>query len=263
MATNWTNAVPEHFWKYVFLGHIQNTSQLLIYVAIFALLTAPPILELLHARKIQDRSANPVVQKKERFLFWRNILLIPLISTPIWLLLHSSNIISIQVGLHWQTILWQVIFGIVIHDAYFYWTHRILHNPAIYGKAHVVHHTFVSPTVYASHAFDWWEVLINFTYIIYLSLVFQLFSGHVSAEAILLFLAFANLYNIYGHSGHEFVPQRIRKSTVGSWFSWVGYHDLHHEKNNGNFGLYFTMWDRLCGTVSPDWDFATATKKKG
>ena len=26
------------------------------------------------------------------------------------------------------------------------------------------------------------------------------------------------------------------------------HHELHHEKGGGNFGLYFTWWDRLMGT---------------
>lgn len=26
------------------------------------------------------------------------------------------------------------------------------------------------------------------------------------------------------------------------------YHDLHHKDFDGNYGLYFTWWDRLCGT---------------
>ena len=27
---------------------------------------------------------------------------------------------------------------------------------------------------------------------------------------------------------------------------------MHHEKFHGNYGLYFTIWDRLCGTLRPD-----------
>jgi sterol desaturase/sphingolipid hydroxylase (fatty acid hydroxylase superfamily) len=32
------------------------------------------------------------------------------------------------------------------------------------------------------------------------------------------------------------------------------YHNLHHERFNGNYGLYFTFWDRLMGTLRKDND---------
>jgi sterol desaturase/sphingolipid hydroxylase (fatty acid hydroxylase superfamily) len=28
----------------------------------------------------------------------------------------------------------------------------------------------------------------------------------------------------------------------------VTHHDLHHERAGGNYGFYFTFWDRTCGT---------------
>lgn len=36
------------------------------------------------------------------------------------------------------------------------------------------------------------------------------------------------------------------------WLNSSVYHNLHQEKFHGNYGLYFTFWDRLCGTLRTD-----------
>jgi len=35
---------------------------------------------------------------------------------------------------------------IVIHDAYFYWTHRLMHHPLLFRSLHQTHHRSTSPT---------------------------------------------------------------------------------------------------------------------
>ena len=40
------------------------------------------------------------------------------------------------------------------------------------------------------------------------------------------------------------------------WFGWnntTTHHDLHHQTGRYNFGLYFTWWDRACGTEHPQY----------
>lgn len=43
---------------------------------------------------------------------------------------------------HWYTSLWQIAAFMVIEDTLFYWAHRALHMPAIYGYVHKVHHQY-------------------------------------------------------------------------------------------------------------------------
>ncbi len=31
-------------------------------------------------------------------------------------------------------------------------------------------------------------------------------------------------------------------------------HNLHHQYFNGNYGLYFSIWDRVTGTLRKDYD---------
>ena len=58
----------------------------------------------------------------------------------------------------------------------------------------------------------------------------------------------------------ELGPEEI--SELEELFGWFGrhlisasHHQLHHERYNSNYGLYFRFWDRLFGTdvgVRPD-----------
>ena len=53
-----------------------------------------------------------------------------------------------------------VVAIIVAHDAYFYWTHRLMHHPRLYPYFHRTHHRSVTPTPFAAYAFDVPEALL-------------------------------------------------------------------------------------------------------
>jgi sterol desaturase/sphingolipid hydroxylase (fatty acid hydroxylase superfamily) len=35
---------------------------------------------------------------------------------------------------------------------------------------------------------------------------------------------------------------------LGNWLITASHHERHHEEYKCNFGLYFRVWDHLCGT---------------
>lgn len=35
---------------------------------------------------------------------------------------------------------------VIIHDAYFYWTHRLIHQPKLFKLVHLVHHKSTNPS---------------------------------------------------------------------------------------------------------------------
>jgi hypothetical protein len=41
-----------------------------------------------------------------------------------------------------------------------------------------------------------------------------------------------------------------------SWTSSSTFHNLHHQKLNGNYGLFFRFWDRLLDTELPGYEQA-------
>ena len=44
------------------------------------------------------------------------------------------------------------------------------------------------------------------------------------------------------------MPWRWTRHGWLSWITPVSHYHFHHARNRGNFGLYFTWWDRWCGT---------------
>ena len=59
--------------------------------------------------------------------------------------------------------------------------------------------------------------------------------------------------NVYGHLGFEITPKWFRKSFLFEILNTSVHHNLHHEKFNGNYGLYFRVWDRIMKTENPNY----------
>ena len=48
------------------------------------------------------------------------------------------------------------------------------------------------------------------------------------------------------------------RGPAGQWLITASHHQRHHEKYLCNFGLYFRIWDRLCGTDRGLGEFSAA-----
>ena len=146
----------------------------------------------------------------------------------------------------WYFFLSFVIY-ILYHDAYFYWTHRLLHH-RWFMRFHRIHHMSHSPTPWAAFSFHPVEAIINSS----VTLTIVLFLP-VHIFTILLFYLCMTAVNVYGHLGFEMFGKS--ESTHWFWRWWLKtiYHDLHHERWTANFWFYFTWWDRMMGTFD-GWD---------
>lgn len=133
--------------------------------------------------------------------------------------------------------------AIFIHDTYFYWTHRLMHHPKIYRKVHLVHHKSINPSPWAAFAFHPYEALISGLIIPVLIFVLPM---HMSV--VVLFFLFSLVKNIWGHLGYELFPSGFTKSKLFGVNTTTTHHSLHHKKFNGNYGFYFTFWDRIMKT---------------
>jgi Delta7-sterol 5-desaturase len=135
---------------------------------------------------------------------------------------------------------------IIVHDTYFYWSHRLMHHPRLYRWFHRTHHRSVAPTPFAAYAFDIPEALV-----LGLFTPLWLLVVPMHGLALFLFMAFMIIRNVMGHAGVELMPRWLADSR---WFGWINtttHHDLHHETFHYNYGLYFSWWDRLMGTEHP------------
>ncbi len=136
---------------------------------------------------------------------------------------------------------------LILHDAYFYWIHRAMHHRRLYKTFHLLHHRSRTPTPWAAYAFAPGEALLM---ALFLPLVTFLLPMHVSIIGV--FLGIMIIRNAMGHSGIEFHPKKWVDSPLDV-FTTTTHHDLHHQRTRGNYGLYFTWWDRRMGTEFKDY----------
>lgn len=138
---------------------------------------------------------------------------------------------------------------IVAHDAYFYWTHRLMHHRWLYRWVHHTHHLSTNPSPWAAYAFSPVEAFVQAGIA---PLVF--FTMPVHPLAFALFMIWQISFNVFGHCGYEIFPNWFIRSPLGWFLNSVTHHNLHHEKYRANFSLYFNVWDRLMGTNHSDYE---------
>lgn len=132
---------------------------------------------------------------------------------------------------------------IVFHDMYFYWTHRLLHLPGWYQKVHFFHHLSSNPSPFTSLAFHPVEAIIQAAV---LPLIILIIPSH--PFPVFFFLMYMVYKNVRGHAGYEFTTTAYRQNKWNWVHSYSIHHNQHHLKGKGNYGLYFTIWDRLMNT---------------
>jgi sterol desaturase/sphingolipid hydroxylase (fatty acid hydroxylase superfamily) len=160
----------------------------------------------------------------------------------------------------------QAFFILFVFDTNFYWFHRLGHRyRRLFALLHAEHHRPRYPTVWHlqyQHPLDYlattaaplaWVALLPLP---------------LSTQSYLIAATIAMFLNIAGHAGHEVSNTVIGLPTPNGWaarldplrrgvarfFNNVLHHDLHHQKCRDNYSLYFTFWDRLCGTFNADTD---------
>lgn len=161
----------------------------------------------------------------------------------------------------WPYALFTLALMIVAHDAYFYWTHRLMHHPVVLRWVDRTHHLSRTPTPWTAYAFHPGEAVVQVAFPPLLAavvplhpLILLLWSVHMVAR------------NVLGHAGFELMPAGFARSRWLGWLATATHHDLHHETFRWNYGLYFTWWDRLMGTEHPDYlerfDAATGAQRR-
>jgi Delta7-sterol 5-desaturase len=144
-----------------------------------------------------------------------------------------------------QSALTLVIYA-VIHETYFYWVHRLMHHPALYKRLHLVHHYSVKPSPFASFSFHPAEALLE---ALILPALILLIPAHPTA--LIVYLTAMTLSAAFNHLGHELFPTGADQRFGWSLFIGAANHAEHHRTGSGNYGLYFTFWDKLLGTWRP------------
>lgn len=132
---------------------------------------------------------------------------------------------------------------LLIHDTWFYWTHRLMHRPWWFRRMHAVHHASRPPTAWAAMSFHPWEALTGAFVIPALVFIIPLHVGVVGAVLLVM-----TVMGVTNHMGWEMFPRCLVEGGGGKWLITASHHQRHHDRYDCNFGLYFRHWDRICGT---------------
>jgi sterol desaturase/sphingolipid hydroxylase (fatty acid hydroxylase superfamily) len=131
---------------------------------------------------------------------------------------------------------------LVVHDAYFYWTHRLLHVGRTFRIAHSRHHLHRTPSVWTAFAFHPLEGLVQAG--IYPLAVFMV-PTHRAVFS--LFVIFTGFYAAVLHCGHDLLLCS-ENGRFARWLYTTVDHDEHHRRGRCGYALYFGWWDTWMGT---------------
>lgn len=147
---------------------------------------------------------------------------------------------------------------IIAHDAYFYWVHRLIHDPRLFRRFHRRHHLSHNPSPFTAYSFDIGEAALMAVFVPTWVLVVP-----TPWPAVGLFVLHQIVRNTIGHSGYEIMPARRDGRPLFDFLTTVTHHDLHHAQAGYNYGLYFTWWDRWMRTEHPAYHARFADAVRG
>jgi sterol desaturase/sphingolipid hydroxylase (fatty acid hydroxylase superfamily) len=154
---------------------------------------------------------------------------------------------------------WLVLVDIVVlfmaMDLAMYVFHRVAHHPLLYPIIHSTHHRFENPRPLTLFVLNPFETL-GFGILWLILLVIY----PASWLGIIIYLTLNIVFGLVGHLGVEPMPGQWVRLPLVKTISTSTFHAEHHLDKDHNYGFYTLIWDRLFGTLSPDYmnDFETA-----
>lgn len=123
---------------------------------------------------------------------------------------------------------------ILFSDCVIYFIHRALHSRLLYRHIHKPHHSFVHTSPFAAFAFhpvDGYMQGVSYHIFVFLF--------PFNAAVHLVSLVVVSMWTINIHD-------RVTWGIPG--INGAAHHTIHHTTYKSNYGQYFTLWDKLCGT---------------
>ena len=134
-------------------------------------------------------------------------------------------------------------------DLGMYFFHRIAHHPRIYRRMHAFHHRHEATNPISLFVLHPVEV-IGFGALMILFLAIY----PISLTGLVGYLTLNILFGTLGHSGVEPFPAWVRKVPLLKYVGTSTFHAEHHEHPAYNFGFYTLLWDKIFGTLDPEYD---------
>jgi sterol desaturase/sphingolipid hydroxylase (fatty acid hydroxylase superfamily) len=220
--------------------------------AVFAVLTWALLWVVLRrplrGRKIRADSPPTRQLLTEFVVSLRSIAIFALTAVAMSVLAHLGAYPLLQVARAWGPLWFWASVGLMIvgHDAYYYWTHRAMHRPALFRAVHAQHHRSHNPSPFTAYSFSLSEAALMVSFVVLWPLVVP-----TTFAAVAIFIIHQIARNTLAHCGYELMPAKADGRPLLDFLTTTTHHDLHHAEPGSNFGLYFTWWDRWMGTENP------------
>jgi len=166
------------------------------------------------------------------------------------LYLWRIGIISLRVDVGLRALL-DVPILLLVMDALMYALHRLAHLPVLFELLHRFHHRYDRPRPLTLFALSPAEALaFGGLWLAVLS------AASFSWLGISIYLGLNVAWGTIGHLGVEPVPPELARRPLVAQVAGSSFHAQHHQEIGHNFGFYTLIWDRLLGTLRPDYDHA-------
>jgi sterol desaturase/sphingolipid hydroxylase (fatty acid hydroxylase superfamily) len=236
------NFIDQYFW--VFSIFLLPALYIIVATAFYLIFYAWKKIDF-NENKIQANAVSHVQLRRE-LIYSAVSLAIFCLTGLVVFLLYQNHLSEIYLDITNRSLAYfflSILLMILFHDMYFYWTHRLLHLPGWYQKVHSIHHRSSNPSPFTSLAFHPIEAVIQGLVLPLMVLIIPL-----HPFAIFAFLIYMVYKNVRGHAGFEFTTADQRKKKWNQVHSYSIHHNLHHLHGRDNYGLYFTIWDRVMRT---------------
>jgi sterol desaturase/sphingolipid hydroxylase (fatty acid hydroxylase superfamily) len=214
----------------------------------------------LRGRKIRPDTPPPRQMVVEFLTSMRSIAIFSTVGLSTFLLEGAGLLPGPKLAATWGPLWFGASLALMIlaHDAYFYWVHRLMHDPRLFRFFHRRHHKSHNPSPFTAYSFDLGEAVAMAAFVPLWVIVVP-----TPWQAVGFFVLHQIVRNTLGHSGYELMPAQRDGRPMFDWLTTTTHHDLHHAQAGWNYGFYFTWWDRWMGTEHPDYHarFAEAVRK--
>lgn len=238
VANMWTRGLTHDLQRYVIFS-------VAVWFSLWVVLRT-----VMRPRKIRE-TTPPARQMVSEFLHsTRSIAIFSTVSVGInlleWAGVYPLSKIAVSWGALWFWV--SLVVMIIAHDAYIYWTHRLMHRPRWFRNTHRRHHRSNNPSPFTAYNFDVAEAFVNVAFVLLWPLIFP-----TPWEVTGLFMLHQIFRNTLLHSGYELMPARADGRPWLDFMTTTVHHDLHHAQASHNYGAWFTWWDRWMGTEHPEY----------
>ena len=211
-------------------------------------------------RKINKRGYKPGQLIKEMKWSLINALLFAITASATVILWQKGYTkVYVETGLYdWWYLPLSLIVLMLVHETYYYWIHRWMHIPSVYKLVHKIHHDSKVASPFTAFSFHPIEGLLQAVF-----LPTMIFILPIHYYVIIIQLTIMTFSSVINHLDIE-IYSRKKNSFWSKWVIGATHHSLHHKQFKYNYGLYFTFWDKIKKTESPEFKkiFELLTIKK-